>query len=136
MSITVSKKMANQLLSKSGYQVASGRRSRKIKRKIRRAAPSILKTAGIVGSFFVAPPGRTPPANSFYQAATNPSWGWNNAFADLLVNYTGYDFRFGTWHMPSGLLVLALGGIASKIAGKFAGPRPFKGIPLAGKYKL
>jgi len=111
-------------------------RRRRVRRRIRRAAPSILKIAGVAGSFFVAPEGRTPPAISIKNAIQDPNWGWHNALGDLLVNYTGYDVRFGTWHMPTGLLVIALGSIAGKIVGKFAGSKPFRGIPFLSRYKM
>lgn len=56
-----------------------------------------------------------------------------NMTADTIAQYTGYDYRNGSWGIPTGLAVTVGSALASQLVGKFA-KDPFGKIPIIGKY--
>jgi hypothetical protein len=100
----------------------------------------IIATVGGIGSIF-AP--RTSGQMSLgawvvntlqggHPSLTDPNGPLNMA-ADTVAQYLGYDFRNGSWGIPTASVVLVGSGLASKLVNRFAG-NTFKNIPIVGKY--
>jgi len=53
--------------------------------------------------------------------------------ADTVAQYTGYDFRDGSFGIPMATVTIVASGIAAKIANKFGG-KYLKNVPFVGKY--
>lgn len=57
-----------------------------------------------------------------------------NCAADTIAQYTGYDFRNGSWAIPTASLVLVGSSLASQFVGRITKNKTFSNIPIVGKY--
>lgn len=99
---------------------------------------SIIGTIGAIGSFFVP---RDSSHRSGGQWALDFAQGKEQinadkityALSDTVAQYTGYNFKDGSWGVPMATVVLVASGLAASVAGRF-GNKHLKKIPMIGRY--
>jgi hypothetical protein len=57
-----------------------------------------------------------------------------NMAADTVAQYTGFDFRNGSFGVPTATVVLVGSALASQIVGRITKNKTFSNVPIIGKY--
>lgn len=100
---------------------------------------SLLTLAGMGAGLFGSMNDRASIVNSVKAAMTDPSWGWDNALYDFMVQTIGIDprdFQNGggyRFRLPTFTVSVLAGTVGSKVIGKFVKPSTFDAIPYIGK---